>query len=81
MDVDIVPEVITASYHLASLGQFYVDRSANLASHCFIEIYTLPGFHQEIFGPLHIESLGVSHCVNEPRKLSCMLTLKTLYRC
>jgi len=43
MDVDVVSETITAFCRFTFLGQFYVSRSANLASHCLVEILALPG--------------------------------------
>jgi hypothetical protein len=81
MDVNIVSEMVTASCHLTSLGQFYINRSANLASDCFVEILALPGDSQEVFCPLHGGSLRISHLLDDICKLSFMLTLKTLCWC
>jgi hypothetical protein len=80
MDMNIVSETITASCHLVSLGQFYVSRSANLASHCLVKILALLGDSQEVLCSLHSRSLRIPHLIDETCKFPFMLTLEALYR-
>ena len=81
MDVDVVSEMVAASCHLTPLGQFYINRSANLASHCLIKILALPGDSQEVFCPSHSRGLCIPNLIDETCKLPFMFTLKTLYWC
>jgi hypothetical protein len=61
MDVYIILEVVASPYHLASLGQFYVYCSTNLALNCIVKIFALPGVHQQVFCPLYGGITGVVH--------------------
>jgi len=68
--------VVASLYHLASLGQFYVHCSTDLASNCVIEIFALPGIHQQVFCPLYSGRLRISYFIDERCKLSFMLALE-----
>jgi len=80
IDVYIILEVVAPPCHFASLSQFYVYYSTDLASNCVVEIFALLGIHQQVFCPLYSGRLRISYFVDERCKLSFMLALQALYR-